>query len=233
MTGSAPAAALVLSLLAALPLLPTLFAPFLADDYLHIKVAAGIPGSLGKGWILPVASAGAWWTPADLTVDYFRPLVVLSFALDRAAYGLHPSGYHFTNLLVHAATTLLVWRIARHAIGPGFGAWAGAALFAIHPCHAGALDWISGRTDVLAGAFFAAALFVHLESRPLTARSAWKLALANVLFLCGLLCKEMAITLPAVVVLDGFLRPRDESLARRLVAPFAMGLVGCAYFALR
>ncbi len=236
MEASAALSALVLFALAALPLVPTLFAPFLADDYLHIKVASELPGSLARGWVLPVDSAGAWWTPRGLTVEYFRPLVVVSFALDRIVYGLHAWGYHFTNLLVHAATTLLVWRIARHAIGAGFGAWAAAALFAIHPCHAGALDWISGRTDVLAGAFFAAALFVHLESRPLrfsALASIGRLALANVLFFCGLLCKEMAITLPAVVLLDGLLRPKGESLGRRLVAPAVMGVVGLLYLALR
>src|SRR5271166_5988555 len=104
MAASTRASALVLAALAAIPLLPTLFAPFLADDYLHIKVASEIPGSLARGWILPVASAGAWWTPPTLTVDYFRPLVVLSFALDRVLYGTHPAGYHLTNLLVHVAT---------------------------------------------------------------------------------------------------------------------------------
>lgn len=227
------ASALILAALAALPLLPTLFAPFLADDYLHIKVASEIPGSLGRGWILPVASAGAWWTPPALTVDYFRPLVVLSFALDRLLYGTHAGGYHFTNLLAHVGTTLLVWRIARHTLGAGFGAWAAAALFAIHPCHAGALDWISGRTDVLAGTFFAAALWVHLEGRPLRARSAGHLVVACLFFFCGLACKEMAATLPAVVLLDGVLRPNGESLARRFVAPAAMGAVLCAYLVLR
>ncbi len=235
MTSSTRASALVLAALAAIPLVPTLFAPFLADDYLHIKVAAGIPGSLARGWILPVASAGAWWTPPGLTVDYFRPLVVLSFALDHAFYGMHAWGYHVTNLLVHVATTLLVWRIARHALGAGFGAWCAAALFAIHPCHAGALDWISGRTDVLAGAFFAAALVVHLEGRSRSTRPAraGHLAGATALFLCGLFCKEMAITLPAVVLLDGVLRPEGQSIGRRLVAPVTLGLAGVLYFAFR
>jgi hypothetical protein len=231
---SSPAlSAWVLVALAALPLVPTLFAPFLADDYLHIKVAAELPGSLARGWVLPVPSAGAWWTPSSLTVEYFRPLVVLSFALDRLVYGLHAWGYHLTNLIVHAATTLLVWRIARHALGAGFGAWAAAALFAIHPCHAGALDWISGRTDVLAGALFAAALYAHLESRPLRAASAGRLALSGALFFGALLCKEMAVTLPAVVLLDGVLRPRGEPLARRLVAPALMGVLAVLYLVLR
>lgn len=229
--GRAPA--LLLAALAAAALLPTLSAPFLADDYLHIKVASEIPGSLARGWILPVPNAGAWWTPSGMTVDYFRPLVVMSFALDRLLYGLHAWGYHLSNLLVHVGTTLFVWKIARRTLRPGFGAWSAAALFAIHPCHAGALDWISGRTDLLCGMFYAAALAAHLAGRPLAARSTPYVAGSLALFFCGLLCKEMAITLPVVVLLDALLRPMGEPFARRLVVPVAMGIAGIAYVALR
>jgi len=224
----------ILVVLAALPLLPTLFAPFFADDYLHIDVASRFPGSLSSGWVLPVATAGAWWTPPGLTVEYFRPLVVVFFAIDRLLYGLHAAGYHLTNLLLHAGTTLAVWGIARHALGRGFGAWAAAALFAIHPCHAGAVDWISGRTDVLAGAFYAAALFLVLESRPLRGSTAPLLALALLSFALGLLSKEMAITLPAIIALDAALRPGEgESWTRRLTPALLTGVVAAVYLAVR
>lgn len=228
-----PVAAGVLVALAALPLVPTLFAPFFADDYLHIDVASRLPGSLSSGWVLPVASAGAWWTPQGLTVEYFRPLVVVFFAIDRLLYGLHPAGYHLTNLLLHAGTTLLVWGIGRRVLGHGFGAWAAAALFAIHPCHAGAVDWISGRTDVLAGAFYAGALLLYLESRPLRRATAPLVALSLLLFSLALLSKEMAITLPAVILLHAVLRPEGEPMSRRLVTPVLAGLVATLYLGLR
>jgi hypothetical protein len=226
----------VLLFLAAFPLVPTLFAPFLADDYLHIDVASRLsrsPASLASGWVLPVASTGAWWTPPGLSVEYFRPLIVVSFAIDRLLYGVHAWGYHLTNILAHCVATLFVWRIGRRTLGEGFGAWAAAALFAIHPCHAGAIDWISGRTDVLAGTFFAASLAIHLDARqqarlPLGATTA-----SLACFLCALLCKEMAITLPAIVLVDAFLRPAGQSPARRLVMVGLMGAVACGYLALR
>jgi hypothetical protein len=228
-----PLAAGVLAALAALPLVPTLFAPFFADDYLHIDVASRLPGSLSSGWVLPVASAGAWWTPKGLTVEYFRPLVVFLFAGDRLLYGLHAAGYHLTNLFLHVGATLLVWAIARRTVGPGFGAWAAAALFAIHPCHAGAVDWISGRTDVLAATLYAGAFLVYLESRPLRGASAALVALSLFLFSLALLSKEMAITLPAVLLLHATLRPEGESLPRRLVTPLLAGVVATLYLALR
>jgi hypothetical protein len=219
--------------LAALPLVPTLFAPFFADDYLHIDVASRFPGSLKGGWVLPVETAGAWWTPHGLQVEYFRPLVVVSFAVDRLLYGLHPSGYHLTNLILHSATTLLVWGIARHVIGRGFGAWAAAALFAVHPCHAAAVDWISGRTDVVATAFAAGAFLLYLEGRPLGLRTAPRVAASLGLFVLALLAKEMAITLPLLMLLDGALRPEGESRGQRIIAPAMAGAAAVAYLVLR
>jgi hypothetical protein len=228
-----PMSAGLLLALAALPAVPTLFAPFLADDFLHIDVASRFPASLSSGWVLPVETAGAWWTPHGLTVEYFRPLVIVFFAIDRLLYGLHPAGYHLTNLLLHAGTTLLVWGVARHVLGRGFGAWAAAALFAVHPCHADAVDWISGRTDGLAGVFYAGALLFYLESRVVRHRTARFLALSLLSFALALLSKEMAITLPAVILLHACLFPQGETWGRRLLAPASAGVVAALYLALR
>ncbi len=219
--------------LGAVALLPTLLSPFFADDYFHIEHAAHLREALTHGWVLPIDAAGAWWTPPGLSVEYFRPLVVVSFAVDRLLYGDHAAGYHLTNLLLHLSTTLLLWGIARHVLGRGFASWAAAALFAIHPAHTVAVAWISGRTDVLATMFYAAAFLLYLESRPLRSASAPKLALACFAFALALLAKEMAITLPAVILAHNLLVARGESLPRRLVAPVLMGLIGAGYFALR
>ena len=225
--------AAALGALGAIALLPTLASPFFADDYFHIEHAAHLREALTHGWVLPIDAAGAWWTPPGLSVEYFRPLVVVSFAVDRLLYGDHAAGYHLTNLLLHLATTLLLWGIARHVLGRGFAAWAAAALFAIHPAHTVAVGWISGRTDVLATVFYAAAFLLYLESRPLRAASAPRLALSCLGFALALLAKEMAITLPAVILAHNLLVPRGEPLARRLVVPAVMGLIGAGYFALR
>jgi hypothetical protein len=222
-----------LAALGVLALFPTLLSPFFADDYFHIEHAAQLRAALTHGWVLDVDSAGAWWTPPGLSVEYFRPLVVLSFAADRLFYGDHAFGYHVTNLLLHLTTTLLLWGIARRVLGAGFAAWAAAALFAIHPAHTVAIGWISGRTDVLATMFYAAAFLLYLQSRPLRASTAPWLALSCVAFSLALLAKEMAITLPAVILAHNLLVPRGESLVRRLVAPLVIGAVGASYLALR
>jgi hypothetical protein len=219
--------------LAVAALLPALFAPFVADDYFHVVEASQLREALTRGWVLPIHLGGAWWTPHGLAVEYFRPLIVVSFAIDRLLYGLHATGYHLTNLVLHAATTLLAWAIARRVLGSGFSAWASAALFAIHPCHVQAVGWISGRTDVLASLFYMGALVFYLESRERPGARV-PLALLSVLaFLLALTSKEMAITFPAVVFAHGLLRPDGEPPARRLLVPALATVVAGLYIGLR
>ncbi len=219
--------------LAALPFAPALFAPFFADDYLHVEAASHLPESLLRGWVLPIDSAGAWWTPPGLSVEYFRPLIVLSFAIDRFLYGLHPGGYHFTNLMMHAASTLLVWAIARIVLGAGVRAWASAALFAVHPCHVQSVAWISGRTDVLASTLYAGAFLLYLQSRSPRRGSGGRLSLSMLLFALALLAKEMAITLPVVILADTLLRPDGKGGVRRFVPSALAAGLAAVYLGLR
>ncbi len=222
-----------LAALAAASFLPALLAPFVADDYYHAEEALDLRRALTQGWVLPIHLGGAWWSPTDLQVEYFRPLVVVSFAIDRMIYGLHAAGYHLTNLALHATATLLVWAIARRVLGANFGAWAAAALFAVHPCHVQAVGWISGRTDVLASVFYLGALALYLESRERPgARTA--LSLLSVLaFLLALTAKEMAITFPVVVFAHGLLRPEREPPGRRLLVPALATVAAAGYLAVR
>jgi hypothetical protein len=224
-------AALVALAMAAM--LPALFTPFVADDYFHVVEAAQLREALTRGWVLPIHLGGAWWTPHDLSVEYFRPFIVLSFAFDRLLYGWHAAGYHLTNLALHAFATLLVWAIARRVVGANFGAWVSAALFAIHPCHVQAVGWISGRTDLLAALFYMAALVAYFESRERPGSRLMLALLSVALFLCALLAKEMAITFPAVVFAHGLLRPDGEPPARRALVPALATVAAGLYLVLR
>src|SRR5881296_4279288 len=50
------------------------------------------------------------WFSLDSPSQYF-PLVYTTFRIERALWGLNPSGYHWVNLLLHVANALLVWRL--------------------------------------------------------------------------------------------------------------------------
>jgi hypothetical protein len=244
---------LVLLLLAVLPFLPSLRDPFFSDDYLHVERLQLVrPGTwllALRSWILRADDTSAWWTPKDLAIPYFRPLVTLSFLFDHSLWDMRPFGYHLTNLLLHLLTTLLSLGIARRVLTTPFAAWAAAALFALHPCHTEAVSWISGRTDLLAGIFFAGALYCHLRSRgralsrwgetphtPRLGRSLWHLGVL-VCFLLAICAKEMALTLPLVLLVHNLLYPGSgslrEPLGRRLVMPLLLLCMAGLYVALR
>lgn len=134
------------------------------------------------------------------TGAYYRPLVLLSFALDRALWGGAAWGCHLTNLLAHAAVAWGVGTLAA-ALGASAGAaLAAALLFAAHPVQTEAVTYVSGRTDVLCALFVVAGLLAWRRAQRAT--DGWAVASAAA-FLAALLCKEAAVLVPLVLLVPG------------------------------
>ena len=82
------------------------------------------------------------------------PLTSLSHMLDCQLYGLNPAGHYLTNVLLHAAASVLLFLVLLRMTGDLWpSAWV-AAVFAIHPLHVESVAWIAERRDVLSGLFF-------------------------------------------------------------------------------
>ncbi len=85
--------------------------------------------------------------------SYYRPLVVLSYALNWWFFPHRPEAFHVVNLLLHVAVCVLAFRFLERVLKrPVLAFWA-AAVFAIHPSKPESVAWISGRTDILACLF--------------------------------------------------------------------------------
>jgi Flp pilus assembly protein TadD len=143
--------------------------------------------------------AGVWWALTSTDVLNWHPLTWLSLQLDYELYRLHPWGYHLTNLLLHAANTLLLFLVFRRMTGAPWPSALVAALFAVHPLHVESVAWVAERKDVLSTFFglLALAAYVRYVQRPgLIAYLAVALALA-----LSLAAKPMLVTLPAVLLL--------------------------------
>src|SRR4029077_11939329 len=89
--------------------------------------------------------------------DVTRPLVNLSYAIDRALWGGEPFGFHASSVLLHMLNVALLFALARRLSG-SFAAFAAAALFAVHPMMTEAVGYVSGRSEVLCAMFFLLAL---------------------------------------------------------------------------
>jgi protein O-mannosyl-transferase len=167
------------------------------------------------------AFAAAYW-PADLGGTMYRPLTVASWALDRMIDGT--LWYHLVNILWHAAACVTVAALARRLADDPTALIAGL-LFAVHPVHVEAVANVVGRAELMAGVFVGLAVYAALVRGSVGwSAAAWTL---------GLLCKENAAVLPALVVwawMIGVRRPPR----RRMVAFLVSWLViGAAYAVLR
>jgi protein O-mannosyl-transferase len=143
--------------------------------------------------------AGVEWAWTTFYAANWHPLVWMSLLLDHSLFGLSPWGYHLTNLLLHAANTVLLFYALREATGELWRPCLAAALFAVHPLHVESVAWVTERKDVLSGLFWMASLWAYLAWARRDSRWAWWLALAALAV--GLTAKQMLVTLPCVFVL--------------------------------
>ncbi len=174
-------------------------------------------------------------TPANLltfrVVDFFRPLVNLSFyAMEKVSPGNLPLHYGF-NLVLHFLCTALVFRLILKLLGSERLAAATAVLFAVTSVHSAAVIWISARTTLLSTCFLLASLDVLL-SRAWTERT--RLAFSIALYVLALVSKEEAIAGVLLVALLFALKKKGaapESPGRSALAAFVA--VSIAYLVLR
>ena len=184
-------AALGLGLVAAAVYLPAFSAGFVWDDEVFTDAAAVREWSgLWKIWF-------AFSPRAIPNEGHYWPLVHTTFWLEHKLWGFAPAGYHAVNVLLHAANTVLLWRLAGRLEVPG--AWAIAAVFAVHPLHVESVAWVIERKDLLSALFYLAAVSAWLR---FSESGGWKhYLLALALFVLGLLCKSIVVTLPAALLI--------------------------------
>ncbi len=189
------------------------------DDYLTQNALLNEPGGLGR-----------IWTEVGATPQYY-PLVFTSFWIEHQLWGLSATGYHLTNVLLHALAAILLWRVLARLRVPG--ALLAAALFAVHPIHVESVAWITERKNVLSAVFYLAALLLFLRFRPAgEASPGWRkrpaidYALALAAFVAALLSKTVAVSLPVVIlVIDVWKARRVRASTWLPTLPlFALGL---------
>jgi len=130
---------------------------------------------------------------------FYRPLQVLTYALDFSVWKLDPFGYHLGSVLWHVGAAFGVFFfLTALTVSRRAALWT-ALFFVVHPVHTEAVSYISGRADSLAALFIFLSLTFYVRcarhSRP-------GLIMALSLFAAAaLLSKEVALLLPFMALL--------------------------------
>jgi Flp pilus assembly protein TadD len=224
-------AAAILAALAIGVYLNALDNPFVYDDFFTVTGNPSIARSADPRWTLV-------YMP-------FRPVINVSYAIDRALWGYRPFGYHLTSILLHAAVTLLLFALLRRFLGMArrwagreldttggdtWAAFAGAALFAVHPIQSETAGYISSRSEILCGFFILGALLCARIAKgalspdhdlpPSPRRRVVATVGACGCAVLAMLSKEVAAALPILFVahdwllLPGELAPKRRRLVR-------------------
>ncbi len=142
--------------------------------------------------------AAIWFPLNEPAVNDYAPLSSTSLWIEWRLWGPGaPSGFHITNILLHAAGALLLWAaLARMRVR---GAWLAALVWAVHPVGVESVAWIAERRNVLSMPLLMLALLAWLRFQDTRRRGDYALAL--VLLAATLLAKSTAVMLPFFLLL--------------------------------
>ena len=141
--------ALLLSALVFIAYAQVFRAGFIWDDESHLTRNPCVIGPLGLKEI---------WTSAQAV---YYPLVLTTFWALHKSVGLNPLPYHALNVLLHAASAILLWRVLK--LLQVRGAWLGAALWALHPVMVQSVAWVTELKNTESCLFYLLSIFFFLK----------------------------------------------------------------------
>jgi len=161
-----------------------------------------------RGNLQEIFSTDYWAGMRGSDRNLYRPVTILSFALERGRDGrVDPLHAHVVNVLLHAFCAWMLFCVGRRAEASRGAAAAAAVLFAVHPVHTAAVAGLVGRAEILALLFTLAAIVLHLracplgENRPLKGRSAMAAAwAAGLMAFLALGSKETGAAAPVLIL---------------------------------
>jgi tetratricopeptide (TPR) repeat protein len=206
-----------------------------------LVVLAYLPG-FGGGWLwddnqlvtenpLVTEAPNLWRIWFDNRSNDYFPVTLTSFWLEYRAWADWAPGYRTANILLHAANTVLVWRILVRLGVPG--AWLAAAVWGIHPVTVASAAWVAERKNTLSMFFGCLSVLGWLSYEDNGERRFYGWSLLA--FVVALLAKTSLVTLPLILpVLSWWRRGRLTriDLVRTipfLLASFVLGLVTLWY----
>jgi len=168
---------------------------FVYDDDLLIKDNVFI-----KGWPIVLKVFSADFNPFGLEKSaFYRPLQMITYAVDYRAWKLNVAGYHLTNILLHILAALCVYWLINILFRDTAVSVIAAVFFAVHPIHTVVVSYISTRADSLYLLFLLISFIFYIKSS--RAGGALSGVIMAASYALALLSKENAVILPVLILL--------------------------------
>jgi tetratricopeptide (TPR) repeat protein len=139
----------------------------------------------------------------------YRPVMTLTFFADHRLFGADPKGFHAVNIALHLLAAVCVFLlIGELGAGPP-AAFAGGLIFLAHPIQTEAVALASNREELLCGLFFFLSFLFYVRG------GGARFAASVLFFLLALFSKEMAASLPLVLIAYDLYsaQPRESALS--------------------
>jgi len=133
----------------------------------------------------------------------YAPVQITSYMLDYSLWGMKPSGFILTNIILHTINGLLMYFLLVRSRLDRTTACAAAFIFLLHPVQVESVVWISQRKSQLAMAFFLLSFHWYLNYRDVenSKKAALQYLLSLAGFVIALLSKSVVVILPVVLVI--------------------------------
>ena len=128
----------------------------------------------------------------------YRPVLVTSYAINYAITGLDVRGFRLTNIFFHMINAILVYMLGRIFLEGLIPFWT-ALFFGLLPVNSQAVVYISSRSVLLVTTFYLLSFLFYIYHRMKKKTGYMLLSLA--MYILSLLTKEIAITLPLILIL--------------------------------
>jgi protein O-mannosyl-transferase len=154
---------------------------------------------------------------------FFRPLQNLSFLIEYQIAGNNPWIFHFTNLILHSITCLILFFLLLSLKFPRNNSLVLTLIFAVNPVFVHAVAWIPARNDLLLALFCLISFFYFIKY--CDRKKASYLILNSIFFLFGLFSKETALAFPLIFVLYYILIKKEKIFSKDKILPYFLWLL--------
>lgn len=227
---------LILLALGLLPYLASLRNGFVYDDFEQVLVN---PYIRNFHHLREIFTSSVWSFMGDFrgASNYYRPVMSLGYLFCYQLFGPNALGFHLANLLANAGVVFLLFLVTLRMFRSPVVALATACIFALHPIHSEAVDWIAAVTELELAIFYLLTFGFFLASARAAGECLAPLQIAMAgSFVLALLSKEQALTLPLLAAIYEH-RFREDHAETTKVQKFrrygALWLLAAVYLVLR